>query len=148
MCSFKPEKLFPLVTCTGDAVNHLPDLGYVSAFFKNVYDILEPGGYFIFDMLDPGEISDDEPFEMDYDEHIHVWLRMTRPGNNEVDLCVRVNEDGKEDFEEHIRERVFPADEIVALLLSAGFKLVKLGDTLPDEQVSHGNTIYVVARKE
>ena len=51
MTTFCPNKQFDLVTCTGDAVNHIASLADVESIFRNVYQYLAPGGYFIFDLL-------------------------------------------------------------------------------------------------
>ena len=37
MTIYRPEMQFDLVTCTGDAVNHIPDLSDVGKIFQNVY---------------------------------------------------------------------------------------------------------------
>jgi hypothetical protein len=60
---------YDLVTCTGDAVNHIASLEDVKRIFENVYAYLAPGGGFVFDLLNENEVSDSEPFEMDYDEN-------------------------------------------------------------------------------
>ena len=43
MVTFCPEEAYDLVTCTGDAINHIPDLGDVERIFRNVYGYLNPG---------------------------------------------------------------------------------------------------------
>ena len=40
MITYRPEKQFDLVTCTGDAVNHIPALSDVEKIFANVYAYL------------------------------------------------------------------------------------------------------------
>jgi len=67
MTAYCPEKQFDLVTCTGDAVNHIADPADIEKIFRNVYEYLAPGGYFVFDLLNEHEVSDSEPFEMDFD---------------------------------------------------------------------------------
>ena len=37
MTTYRPEKQFDLVTCTGDAVNHIAELSDVEKIFRNVY---------------------------------------------------------------------------------------------------------------
>ena len=51
MITFRPEKQFDLVTCTGDAINHIGNLSDVEKIFQNVFAYTTPGGYFIFDIL-------------------------------------------------------------------------------------------------
>ena len=80
MTIYQPPESVDLVTCTGDAVNHIADLSDVAAIFRNVYGYLNPGGYFVFDILNEHEVSTSEPFEMDFTDTTRVWFQMTRPG--------------------------------------------------------------------
>ena len=146
MTAYRPEKQFELVTCTGDAVNHIGALSDVEKLFRNVYAYLAPGGYFVFDILNENEVSDSEPFEMDYDEKTRVWFQMTRPGEKQVNLKIRVYEDGALAFEENIRETVHDPGAICALLEGCGFGVERCADCLLDDG-SHGTTWFVIARK-
>ena len=65
MITYRPEKKFDLVTCTGDALNHIRELNDIQKIFQNVYAYTSAGGYFIFDILNEQEVSTSEPFEMD-----------------------------------------------------------------------------------
>ena len=89
MITWQPGKSFDLVTCTGDALNHIPEITDIGRIFRNVYCYVNPGGYFIFDILNENEVSDSEPFDMDFTETTRVWFQMTRPGKKQVNLKVR-----------------------------------------------------------
>ena len=146
MITFRPETQYDLVTCTGDALNHIPDLADVARIFENVYAYTSPGGWFVFDILDENEVSTSEPFEMDFTDRIRVWFQMTRPGEHQVNLKIRVFEDGALQFEENIRETVHDPQVICRLLTQAGFTVLQCSDRLlPDS--GHGTTWFVVARK-
>ena len=146
MITFRPETQYDLVTCTGDALNHIPDLADVARIFENVYAYTSPGGWFVFDILDENEVSTSEPFEMDFTDRIRVWFQMTRPGEHQVNLKIRVFEDGALQFEENIRETVHDPQMICQLLTQAGFTVQQCSDRLlPDS--GHGTTWFVVARK-
>ena len=145
MITYRPDKQFDLVTCTGDAINHIPELADVEQIFRNVYDYLAPGGYFVFDLLNENEISTSEPFEMDFSDTVRVWFQMTRPGENQVNLKVRVYENDVLDFEENIRETVHDINVICDLLHRCGFRLVRCADGLLDDY--HGTTWFVIAAK-
>ena len=146
MITFRPEKEFDLVTCTGDAINHIPDLDNVGRIFENVYAYLQKGGYFVFDILNENEVSDSEPFEMDFTQTVRVWFQMTRPGERSVNLMIRVWENGVLSFEENIRETIHDPGVICELLKKAGFEVVLLADKLLEEN-HPGTTWFVVARK-
>ena len=146
MITYRPDKVFDLVTCTGDAVNHIPNIEDVARIFQNVWDYLAPGGYFVFDILNEREVSTSEPFEMDFDERTRVWFQMTRPGEKQVNLKIRVYEDGALQFEENIRETVHEPEVICALLRGCGFEGVTCADRLLEDG-GHGTTWFVIARK-
>ena len=147
MVTYRPEKAFGLVTCTGDALNHIPELGDVEQIFRNVYGCLESGGYFIFDLLNENEVSDSEPFEMDFSDSVRVWFQMTRPGANQVDLQIRVYENGHLQFEENIRETVHDTAAVCDLLRKCGFTVLQCADRLLEDS-GHGTTWFVIARKQ
>ena len=146
MITYRPEKQFDLVTCTGDAVNHIPELADVEKIFENVFAYLSPGGYFVFDLLNEGEVSDSEPFEMDFGENQHIWFQMTRPGEKKVNLTIRVFENGALAFEETIRETIHDPAAICKLLEKQGFAEVTCADRLLYDSGA-GTTWFITARK-
>lgn len=146
MTTYCPEKQFDLVTCTGDALNHIMPLGDVEKILRNVFAYTKPGGYFIFDILNEKEISTSEPFEMDFTDTVRVWFQMTRPAWDQVNLQIRVYENGQLQFEENIRERVHDVARILRMLQACGFTVLRCADSLLDNG-GHGTTWFVVARK-
>ena len=146
MTTFRPEQQFDLVTCTGDAVNHIAALSDVEKIFQNVYAYLAPGGYFIFDLLNENEVSDSEPFEMDFTETTKVWFQMTRPAENKVNLTIRVYENGSLQLEEVIRETIHDPQTICRLLTGCGFRLLRCADRMLDDG-GHGTTWFLIAAK-
>ena len=146
MTTYRPEKQFDLVTCTGDAVNHIAALSDVEKIFRNVYEYLAPGGYFVFDLLNENEVSDSEPFEMDFDETTRVWFQMTRPADNKVNLTIRVYENGSLQLEEVIRETIHGPAAVCELLKNCGFSVLRCADRMMDDG-GHGTTWFVIARK-
>lgn len=146
MITFRPDRKFDLVTCTGDSLNHIRDLRDVAQIFRNVYDCLNPGGFFIFDLLNEKEVSTDEPFEFDFSDDLRVWFQMTRPDDKEVNLCIRVYETGKFQCEENIRERIHSPEEVCALLEKQGFRVLRCRNRLLEEDTP-GTTWYMIAGK-
>ena len=146
MITFCPDKQFDLVTCTGDALNHIRQLPDIGKIFANVYRYTSRGGYFIFDILNENEVSTSEPFEMDFDETTRVWFQMTRPEADQVNLKVRVFEHGQLQFEENIHETVHDPAVICEMLRRSGFVVELCADRLLEDS-NHGTTWFVVARK-
>ena len=147
MITYRPAQQFDLVTCTGDAINHIGDLQDVEKIFQNVFAYMSDGGYFIFDILNENEVSTSEPFEMDFDETTRVWFQMTRPGEKQVNLKIRVYRHGDLAFEENIRETVHDPAWICEMLRQVGFTVLRCADSLLDNG-SHGTTWFVIAKKE
>lgn len=146
MVTYCPEEQFDLVTCTGDALNHIENLADIGEIFRNVYDYTSQGGYFIFDILDENEVSTSEPFEMDHSEDIRVWFQMTRPTQKQVELKVRVYENGVLSLEEIIKETIHDPVVICDMLRECGFQVLRCADCLLDDG-GHGTTWFVIARK-
>ena len=146
MTTYCPDKQFDLVTCTGDAVNHIASLTDVESIFRNVYTYLAPGGYFVFDLLNENEVSDSEPFEMDFDETTRVWFQMTRPADNKVNLTIRVFENRQLQLEEVIRETIHEPVVICELLKNCGFRVLRCADRMLDDG-GHGTTWFLIATK-
>lgn len=146
MTVYRPEETFDLVTCTGDAINHIHDLADVAKIFQNVYHCTAPGGCFIFDMLRQDEATAGEPFEVDFDENVRVWFQLTQPQAGRIDLTVRIFESGQPPFEEVIREKVHDAITICRMLQETGFTVEACADRLLPEH-NGSTTWYVVARK-
>lgn len=148
MITYCPGKQFDLVTCTGDAINHIGALTDVAAIFRNVYTYTAPGGYFVFDLLNEREVSTSEPFEMDYSVATRVWFQMTRPGQKQVNLRIRVYENGTLAFEENIQETIHEPELICKMLEDCGFSIIKCSDSLPDDSAIHGTTWFIIAQKK
>lgn len=146
MVTFRPEEQFDLVTCTGDALNHIADIQDVERIFRNVYAYTSKGGHFVFDILNEHEVSTSEPFETDFSDTVRIWFQMTRPGEKQVSLKIRVYEKGELQFEETIRETIHDPAVICDLLCKCGFEVVKCADRLLDDG-GHGTTWFVIARK-
>lgn len=146
MITFCPAEQYDLVTCTGDAINHIPDLADVERIFRNVYAYTAPGGRFVFDILNENEVSTSEPFEMNFTDTVRVWFQMTQPGNKQVNLKIRVYEEGVLQFEENIRETIHDPAVICDLLRKVGFEVLKCADRLLETN-NPGTTWFVIAGK-
>ena len=146
MTVYRPDTQFDLVTCTGDALNHIPALADLGRIFENVYAYLSPGGYFIFDLLDESEISTEEPFDLQFDEHISARFQITRPTQTQVHLQTQVFEDGVHSFTEDIFETVHELDTVCTLLRRQGLRIERCAHRLLEDGTDVA-TWYIVARK-
>ena len=147
MTAYRPEAPVDLVTCTGDALNHLFDPEDLAHVFANVYASLEPGGLFVFDLLNEAEVPDGEPFDLDYSDTVRACFRTTREPGGVVNLNIRVFESGAQVVEEDIRERVHDVQAVLGRLRGAGFEVLQCADRLLLDAEQHGTTWFIAARR-
>lgn len=146
MTDFHPQRSFDLVTCTGDALNHIMKTEDVKAIFRNVHDCLSPGGYFIFDILNEKEVSPCEPFDCPFEDGIRAEFQI-RIENGIINLKTRVFENGEFRFEENIYEILHRPEVICRMLQEEGFRVLRCADTLlPGDNPS--TTWYLIAQKQ
>lgn len=147
MITYLPEERFDLVTCTGDAMNHITDLTNVDRIFHNVYQYLNSGGYFIFDILDDNEVALGEPIDLVWDDSVTAQFMITQNDEGIINLKVTVFEDGVQVFEENITETVHDTSVICNLLRRNGFQVIRCDQRLLEDQVSKGMKWFVIAYK-
>lgn len=147
MILYRPKKHFDLVTCTGDALNHIIDLKNVEQIFRNVYGYLKEGGYFIFDILNEKEVSPGEPIDLDFSDTVKAQFMITKNQEGIINLKTTVYENGVLSFEENITETVHDKDAVCHLLRRTGFEVLQCDDQLLKGEANHSTTWYIVARK-
>ncbi len=147
MITYRPDERFDLVTCTGDALNHIIDLRDIDTIFANIFAYTNPGGYFIFDILNEKEVAPGEPIDLDFSETIRAQFLMSLRENDTVELKVTVFEKGEKKFEEIINEKVHDPEKICALLEKNGFRILQCADQLLPGSDTHGTTWFIVAQK-
>ena len=146
MITYCPEEKFDLVTCTGDALNHILDIDNVGKIFRNVSTYLNSGGWFVFDLLNEKEISADEPFDLDFSDTVKAQFRMI-PEEGGVCLQTTVWENGIQTVREEIHERVHDVSKICALLEEAGLQVVSVSHSLLSNAPREAATWFIKARK-
>ena len=146
MVLYCPPERFDLVTCTGDALNHILELDSLGKIFRNVSTYLKSGGWFVFDLLNEKEISTDEPFDLDFSDTVKAQFQMVRePGG--VCLTTTVWENGVQTVHEEIRETVHDVNAVCALLEQAGLEVVTCGHSLLSAAPREAATWFITARK-
>ena len=147
MVKYRPDEKFDLVTCTGDALNHIIDLKDIDQIFKNVYGYLNVGGYFIFDVLSEKEVPMAEPIDLDFSEEVKAQFMVTHDEEGHINLKTTVFENDGQQFEENIKETVHDEKEICRLLTENGFEVIKCAHHLLENKGNHSTTWYIIAGK-
>lgn len=147
MITYRPKKHFDLVTCTGDALNHIMDLRDIEKIFQNVYSYLNEGGYFIFDILSEKEVPMAEPIDLDFSEEVKAQFMVTHDEEGHIHLRTKVFENEVQQFEEDIKETVHDEKEICRFLQKCGFRVLKCDYHLLESEGNHSSTWYIIARK-
>lgn len=147
MILFRPEQEYDLVTCTGDALNHILDIHDVRTIFENVYAYTSKGGYFIFDILNEKEVSDSEPFDLEFSETVTARFQMLKE-DQLVRLKIAVYEDNAFSFEEVITETVHDLDQICEMLKEVGFTVLQCSHQLQEDAPAQSTTWYIIAQKQ
>ncbi len=147
MITWLPKERFDLVTCTGDAMNHITDPGDVDRIFQNVFTYLNPGGYFVFDILDDNEVALGEPIDLVWDDSVTAQFMITQNEQGIINLKVTVFENGVQTFEENITEVVHDRFMICELLRKNGFLVHRCDQRLLEDQASKGMKWFVIAEK-
>ena len=124
-----------------DTVNHLLDFRDLKRFFRRLYNFVEPGGYFVFDLKEKSMFSDHQQVE-EADGHVLI-LRRFFDGTYACQKLTVFSGEGEtyRRADEEIWERWYDPARCRALLREAGFVPVK---TLP----YRGRKIIIVRRGE
>ncbi|MDO4634260.1 MAG: class I SAM-dependent methyltransferase, partial [Eubacteriales bacterium] len=94
MITYQPGSRFDLVTCTGDALNHIFAIEDIERIFQNVYSCLNDGGLFIFDILSEKEGQEMEDIPFTYDEKTTALFSIVRKPDRVIELHTKVFENG------------------------------------------------------
>lgn len=148
MITYRPDRKFDLVTCTGDALNHIIDLKDVARIFQNVYAYLNDGGYFIFDILNEKEVPEAEPIDLEFSSEVSAQFMVTCDDDGLINLKTTVYENNGQKFEENINEIVHDKDQICQMLLAQGFSLLKCDHHLLENDGNQSETWYIIAKKQ
>jgi len=146
MTDFHTEGRFDLVTCTGDALNHVTDLDDVGKVFGCVRAALNPGGLFVFDLLRADEVPEGEPFWADFDS-LRVRFFAERDEEGFTTLRVDAFEGDIPKFSEVIKEKTHDVGDICDMLRDNGFDVLQCADRLDMASDAHGTTWFIVARR-
>lgn len=145
------------VICTLDSMNHLSSFEDVKTVFRKVYDNMETGGVFIFDMNTPykhREILGDNVYIYDTDDVYCVWENSFEAIDNTVNIRLdffELGEDGKYSRScEEITEHAYEPELIWKELEKTGFEVIGCYHADTEEKLHDKSErmVFVVRKQE
>lgn len=146
MITFCPDEKYDLVTCTGDALNHIMELSDVEKIFRNIAAYTADGGYFIFDILKEDEVQLFGPIDLDFSETVKAQFTVSRDEQNVITLTTTVYENGSFSFEEKIREIIHDPVVLCEMLIRNNFHIIQCSNQFL-EGTAPGTSWHIVAKK-
>lgn len=141
MVDFKFNQKFDGVVAICDSINYILEKGDLLATFKNVYDHLEEGGIFVFDINSFYKLKNilgNNIFIEDREDIFYSWENFYDEALNTCDFYLtfflREGENYKR-FDENHRERAYTSEKIIETLKIAGFKIVDFYDCFTFDEI-------------
>ncbi len=139
----------------GDSMNYITSKEDLECVFKCVYDNLDDGGVFIFDLKTIHFFKDvlsDNTYAQNRDDSAFIWDNTYEEDsrNNVYDLAVFVkDEDGKFDrFEEHHCQHGFEDEEVRSAAVASGLECIAVYDAFThDSPKDVSERLYYIFKK-
>lgn len=149
---FDISEKFDFCTCTLDSINHLADINEVKKCFNSVYNCLEKGGLFVFDVntiYKHNEVLCDNTFVFDEEDFFLSWDNELME-NNQVRILLDFfvcNGKNYDRFSEEFVEIAYSVDELKSALKD--FEIIGIYDELTENSPkSDSERIYFVCRRK
>ncbi len=137
MIDFKLDDKFDMILCVCDSINYLSDYEEMKRMFENVYEHLNEGGVFIFDMHHPQRLSEfkEEYIEEGYiDDVAYQWTILADQMTDELlENFIFYEKEGI--VMENHSQKVFAIDKVRDLLIASQFEVKVYEDFIKDEKV-------------
>jgi ubiquinone/menaquinone biosynthesis C-methylase UbiE len=145
---------YNIVFCSLDTINHIINKRDLKKFIKGLYNFVEPGGYFIFDVKTSTgfkKIKETQVIERDYKlppdnaliENTLIMHSGFSGTNAWYDLTLfrtsQKNQDTYEKFQTYIEERFYTTKELKEILTEAKFNYL--------DRINYGNRIVYAFQK-
>ena len=153
---FTMDERFGLVVSTFDALNHLPDFGDLEGCFVSTAGVLEPGGWFIFDLNTRFGLQRWGGMSVQDEEDLVLITRgvvSEQEGRayTQISGFLRRDDGLYERFSEVAYNTIFALDDVALALQDAGFDKVRFAaarslDVPLDVPETHSR-VFIVAQK-
>ncbi|WP_413627229.1 class I SAM-dependent methyltransferase [Fructilactobacillus vespulae] len=136
------------ITCFDDSICYLQDVDEVAKMFKEVYQHLEKGGQFLFDVITPYQTDEKYPgymYNFNDGENAFMWTTYVGDFPHSVEHYLtffRYNEiiNGYDEYSEVHHERTYPLDVYLEALKKSGFTSVEVSANFGVEKIKDNTT--------
>ncbi|GAA0114550.1 class I SAM-dependent DNA methyltransferase [Clostridium senegalense] len=152
ICNLKIKNKFDLITCCLDSTNYIIEEEALEDYFKGVYEVLNIGGTFIFDMNSSNKLLNilgNNVFNYDSEDVVYIWENYLEDDivNMYLTFFVKEGQVYKRFDEEHV-ERAYESKFILNVLNKIGFKVNCILDCYEDKEITKDSErITYVVRK-
>lgn len=152
MTELNLNRKFNLITCVLDSTNYILEKNELISYFRGVYNHLDNGGVFIFDINSSYKIKTilgDNIYSYNTEEIFYTWENSLEDDIVDMYLTFFVKEgELYRRFEEHHTERAYDEKELEIILRDSGFEIMEKHDGYSDEPVSEKSEriVYIVRK--
>ena len=144
MSKFMIDKKYDLITCYFDSINHLDSIQKVKDCFRSVYNHLNTGGLFLFDIFSKSryKAAKDMVVSEDFDDFSYVWKTDIKEPNvllHDISITAENN-----DIHEFYNEYYYELKDIIDLSL---FKIKKICGDFKEDLNEDDDRILVVLER-
>jgi len=155
MKEFKMDRKYQAVVSACDSINYILDEASLKRTFSSVFQHLEEGGIFVFDINSEyklKEILGNNIFIEDRDDVFYTWENQFNVGTGICDfyLTFFISDNGTDyrRFDEHHREKSYDVETVKSLLNEAGFSEICVYNAFGFEDITNeSERINFVAKK-
>lgn len=143
------KNYYDLITCTLDTLNYVERLEDVKKIFTTVYEALQEGGYFMFDVLTPfyiDKIVNDYTQTEKLDSFEYVW-HVEKVAEKQIKHQLKINDGENEYYEEHY-QYIYKYESLMRLLKEVGFQAVSINEGYNELDSSNASRLYFTCVKE
>ncbi len=134
------HKKVDAVVCACDGINYLKTSECVKQAFLSVFNNLNDGGKFIFDISSKNKLIsyDNVLYSEDSDEATYIWRNKVEDDLLTMDITFFVPQDEETyvRFDETHVQRMHTQEEIISWLKETGFTLISVTDDYSNEPIS------------
>lgn len=139
MSEFSLNKPLDSAICVCDGINYLTSPQKVRNTFKKVYDNIQTGGRFIFDISSAYKLKNmaNQLYSEDTDDVTYIWRNSIKDDIINMDITFFITEDGEHylRFDENHFQRVHKKEEITSWLNECGFLVISVTDDYTDNEI-------------